>query len=132
MKMFRTALGAVFLCLLAIGLTACGSTDADNAQTRAGIADAELATAVGPDGVPYISAMRLIDGKERGDVTLVIETPAGHKVRYSATDVLAFQGQQFRAELENAIADAWKDATPEVVGKVADSVIAVLRRDVVP
>jgi hypothetical protein len=130
MKMLTAAFRAAFLCLglmaATLALSACGSTADSNVQTRAGIADAELATALGPDGVPYISAMRLIDGKERGDVTLEIETPSGHKVLYTASDVRAFSGQEFRAGLEEKIAEAYRDATPEVVTSIASAVIKYL------
>lgn len=130
MKSIVAALRAAFFVSVALlglfALSACGSTDADNAQTRAGISEAVVETAIGPDGKPYISGFQLTDGKERGNVSLTIQAPSGYVVTYSATDVAAFAGQKGRADLEAAIAEAWRDAAPGAVESLADKIVKLV------
>jgi hypothetical protein len=123
----RAAFFVPALLLASVSLGGCAYWGSDNVQNRAGIADATVETAVTEDGTPYIAALRLTDGKEYGDVTLEIETNSGYKVRYSAGEVGAFQGQQFRADLEKRVAEAAGDAGPDIVESITRAVLDLLK-----
>lgn len=80
------------------------------------------------DGNPDMIAT---GGKEQGSITIegFLPDPAGGEplpFTYTATDVKAFDGQGFRAELEKIIAQANADGivamTPELAG-VLDSIV---------
>ena len=48
-----------------------------------------LMSALGTDGKPYVSGVRLLDGKEKNRVKAVVELPNGLKARYEAEGIRA-------------------------------------------
>lgn len=99
-----------------------------NPQGHAGIAEAEVTFCESRDGSKdrYICSARVIDGKEREDVSLEVALPLKGTVRYRAAGVRAFDGQKAREAVETAISKDAKDAFPGIVDAVMNALTAGL------
>ena len=107
-------LAGLFAVPLVLG--ACTFNPLDNQQVVAGVTDVEIAFT--PEG--GISHVRWRDGKEKDAVAVNTTLPGGVEFSYSASDVVAFDGQRIRGEVEKALARA--DAGPEVVDALVDAI----------
>ncbi|HAA93858.1 MAG TPA: hypothetical protein DCS82_02590 [Rhodospirillaceae bacterium] len=98
--------------------------DETNRQTSAGITDFRFETELGPDGKPYVSGVRLIDGKEKSRVKAKVELPSGLKASYEAEDVRSFPGQQIQGIVQKAFVDAGIEQTKlikEMIPKMVEA-----------
>lgn len=79
-----------------------------------------------PDGQHIVA--EFVDGKESGEIAVVWTLPDGESVSYTASDVRAFEGQAFRAEVEQRIVDVTgqtlQQLTPEVRGLLETAITA--------
>jgi|GEM_PF-5784963 len=118
----------IFTLCAVLGGCAAFKTDAvvkeANRQTSAGVTDFSLETGITADGNPYVSSVRLLDGKEKNRVVAEIELPNGLKARYAAEGVKAFPGQQIQGVVQKAFVDAGiqqTEAIKELIPKVVDA-----------
>jgi hypothetical protein len=97
-----------------------------NPQGYAGIAKAEVAFCESRDPAKnrYVCSARVIDGKERENVELVVNLPLRGTVRYTAVGVKAFDGQRARAAVESAISSDIRQAFPGIVDTVTKALVA--------
>lgn len=101
--------------ILALTLSAC-------AQDRAGLTVADISWCPGPDERQVLCGAKLIDGKERQDVELLVTLPDGGGVDYRARAVLAFEGQQIRAAVHAALIRELGQASPGLVDAIVSAV----------
>jgi hypothetical protein len=102
---------------------------AGNYQTAAGINVVEFKELECSDaeiGLCGPTDFRMLGGKEQGNVSITMWHPeTGNKVlEYTANDVKAFDGQQFRSEVEKAL----NAEIGDVSSKTVDSVVSAARK----
>lgn len=115
MKMFNFA--AVFMA--AFVLSACAGAVPWNDQNAAGVTKAEVTWS--PEG--KLQKARIIDGKEKEDVKLSVKLPSGAEVKYSASGVMAFDGQEVRAKVEAAVSDDVRAVAPDIVDTIVTAIV---------
>lgn len=113
--MIRNAILALAAALLLAG---CAGAVPWNPQGHAGINEGEFA--YNPETGEITG--HVIGGKEQDTVALNVETPDGLKVSYSASGVLAFDGQTVRGAVEQAVSEDVKEAAPGIVDSIVDAV----------
>lgn len=112
--------------LASLALTACAAgAIPGNPQGHAGIAEAkvEFCGSKDPAKDRYLRSARVIDGKERENVELLVTLPLKGTVRYSATGVKAFDGHKAREAVESAISNDMRQAFPGVIDAVTKALV---------
>jgi hypothetical protein len=130
MRLTATIAMTALLGLLAGGCTGYPITDdtgrAGNYQTAAGLNVVEFDEfECQPDlGLCGPTSFRMIGGKEQEGVSVTMYAANGQKVlEYTAEGVRAFEGQQFRAEVEKVLAEQYGD----VAGSAVDGIVSAAR-----
>ncbi len=65
-------------------------------------------------------------GKEQGSIKISGQLPSGQPFTYEATEVKAFNGQAFRAEVEKIVAEANATTVQAITPELADVVTAIV------
>ena len=101
-------------------LTACAGAVPGSPQGHAGIARAKVEFCESANGNHdrYVCAAEVVDGKERESVRLKVDLPLKGTVEYEAAGVRAFDGQEARAAVEQAVSDDVRQAFPGLVDAV--------------
>lgn len=115
---------AAMLAMLALTACAAGAIPG-NPQGHAGIAEAEVAFCESKDPAKdrYVCSARVIDGKERENVELLVTLPLKGTVRYTAAGVKAFDGHKAREAVETAISSDMRQAFPGIVDAVTKALM---------
>lgn len=92
-------------------------------QGRAGITDVKATFY--EEG--HLEKITFIDGKEKANVSISVNLTDG-TLTYSASNVLAFEGQQIRGDVEAAIAEQW----PELADSASDILTSLITKVIVP
>lgn len=107
---------AVMIGAMLTSVAACGAVPW-NKQMYAGL---EQWSVEYKDGI--IEKVHYINGKELGSSTIKIQLADGTILNFSGNDILAFRGQELRAEVEKAVAEKMGEAAPEVVDAIITAV----------
>ena len=91
------------LALAGLLFAGCTQLPGINKQGHAGITDVKIEFTM-VDGKPVLTGARWVDGKEKQNVALRANVEKG-TFSYTATNVEAFEGQAFRAEVEKVLAE---------------------------
>lgn len=105
-------------------LSACaGTVPTAGKQGFAGVTHVEMkwCAPAQEDAKKYLCGAEITDGKQRQDVTLEIKLPGGGEVKYSATAVEAFEGQELRAAVEAVISADMVEIIDRIVEGVTGS-----------
>lgn len=119
---FNTPFNALLIAAASLAVAGCSIGD----QADAGITKAEVEVCEDQAGKAYVCKAKIIDGKEKQSVKLIVTFPGGPEVRYAAADVRAFDAHRARAAVEAAISSDVKDAAPGIVDVVMKAVLGVL------
>jgi len=111
------------MAVLAFSLTACAGAVPWNAQNYAGITEWKLKYKKNNDGNFQLASVTYVNGKEFGADTIKIALPDGSILNFSAEDVKAFQGQEVRARVEQAVAEQFGEVAPGVVDAILKAII---------
>ncbi len=115
------------ICITLI-LAGCGAVPW-NPQNNAGLTNVHMEGCGQDEGIDgqMFCDIAIIDGKEKTNVRVVVaknpETGL-FSASYEATDVEAFTGQAIRGEVEKAIAEAVRQALPDITQAVIDAIKA--------
>lgn len=82
-----------------------------------------------PDGTP--KRVKIIDGKEKANVSFDVDLTTG-KASYSATDVRAFDGQAFAADVAKVLAEEQGKTVREVSPSLVQAIVDVARLYLAP
>ncbi|HDZ73685.1 MAG TPA: hypothetical protein ENH55_13150 [Aurantimonas coralicida] len=101
-------------------LTGCIGLEPWNPQNNAGITNVtiEWCESAKEDTDNYLCKVSWIDGKEKADVSI----SWGDNFTYSANDVSAFRGQEIRAAVEEALAEAQVEVTTAIVDRIVGAI----------
>lgn len=105
--------GALFLTSLAL-VGCAGSLPGKSKQGHAGITDWAVEF---NDETGKIESVRIIDGKEKADVSFKVDMEA-RVAEYEAKDVDAFEGQDKRAQVEKVLAEKYGEAAPGILDAI--------------
>ena len=103
--------------VLAVTVTACAGALPWNDQNDAGM---EKWSVQYKDGV--IDKVSYINGKELGASDIKIELADGTILNFSGNDITAFQGQEFRADVEKAITEQLGTVAPGVIDAIIKAI----------
>ena len=115
---FSLGIGALTVVALTMLLTACAGAVPWNVQMYAGINYIEFKRCADEQRICYL---KVISGKE-GPLTVTYQRADGTMVTLTS-DYKAFEAQQFRAELEQAITEEFGDMAPAIASAVTSAVI---------
>lgn len=104
-------------------LAGCGSSLNQTAVTATDQQDAGITKAVvhfNDNG--QLKDVTLVDGKERGDVSLDVDLTK-KRLRYEARDVRSFDGQKFRNEAEKAFAASESETVKSIGPDIIDAIL---------
>jgi len=108
--------------VVALALSGCGAMGM-NKQQYAGINFVTLQTGGGCSADSLNNQdtckVRMVDGKEKGNVKIKVILADGTTYEYSAGDEKAFEGQKIRADVDKAAVEAVSNAAKAVADKVA-------------
>ena len=125
--MNRRIFAPAAILVLAVVLSGCAGAVPWNDQTKAGLTVAEVEWCESAETADkYLCGARIVDGKEKKDVTLTIRLPNKAEVHYSAQGVKAFPAHKVRAAVEEAISADVKDSAPGIVDSLVESLVKVL------
>jgi len=93
-----------------------------NKQNYAGIEFWEVDYEQNDGGQFQISNVTYINGKEAGSSEIKIALADGTILNFAGDDILAFEGQEIRANVERAVAEQLGEVAPGVV----DAIIAAI------
>lgn len=120
----------VFASLFALILAGCaGNTPWKNPQQWSGINEATIEANCPEDVDAWCPAtVHILGGKEaqRIGITYRKEQDGTTLVKYEAVDVKAFEGQQIRAAVEEAVSEDAKEVAPGIVDTVTSAVLEAL------
>lgn len=106
---------------LSVVVVACASCTTPESVENAGLSDWRIDF---EDGKP--KSVRIIDGKEKADVTFEVDLNAG-KASYSASDVRAFDGQKFAADVAKVQANEQGQTIREIAPGAIDGIVDLVR-----
>lgn len=124
----KSPLFSAVLALCLLSLTACAGALPWNPQNNSGIVtisakyDCEIVGEAFECGQPDLN---IIDGKEQGAIEIKFKLNDGTTFNYIGDQILAFRGQELRANVEKAIAEQLGDVAPEVVDQIINSIKGV-------
>jgi hypothetical protein len=72
------------------------------------------------------SEVTVFGGKEGENVSISFKMPNGTEVKFKAENLAAFEGQQARAKVHQAITETVGEVAPEVVDRAVDSVMKAI------
>jgi hypothetical protein len=103
---------------MTIFLAGCGAVPW-NPQNNAGLTNVHMEGCGQDEGVDdqMFCDIRVIDGKEKSNIRVVIlkdPKTGAFQASYEAQNVEAFTGQSIRGEVEQAVADALRQALPDI------------------
>lgn len=102
----------------ALILGACSTYPGQNMQGFAGINHADIQL---EDGLPV--NVRITGGKESQEVSVRFKLPNDLEASYTAKDVRAFDGQAFRAAVDEAQTEAQSSVVKEVLPILSDALL---------
>jgi len=117
-------MGRVFtLASLCALLAGCAGAVPWNPQGYAGINQAEITSTCEGSESWCPESVTLTGGKEQGEVSVSFTTPNGTSVKYTASEVQAFDGQTVRAQVEQQISEDVREASPEIVNRITNAIL---------